>query len=524
MASTMVKSTRFMKRTDSMKSHSWWWDSHISPKNSKWLSENLEEMDQSVKRMLKLIEQDADSFGKKAEMYYQKRPQLISHVEEFYRMYRSLAERYDQVTGELRKNIPCDLQSHGSGISEISSEPASICPSPDQRPNRRNKSGPRPAGFEVFLGSGGSSSDLGNKEGDDESSTLDSESDSDDSSSVNNYSDEQGLRTKIAELETELRQVKENLLERSHGDEEEISALRIEVSDPEPTPPEDDEDGEEAKIQILEREMRITKEKLHNSEREIENLRRELGSSQTQIRRLQEQFGSANKDNVAWKSKLDREQREVSKLHDRIARFKTNLSERDHEIRQLKESINNANKSLSEENSMLQAEITKSTKEKTLLEDNIKEWDLKCQSLEEEVRRIKAGKQEIEELLGEEIERFKLEKDELDLKILKLTGEVNVKSNEIEHMDQHLRQLHMEHVELVSGNEKLKGEIKKQNVEFVSRIGELEGEIEKQKEAILEGAEGKREAIRQLCLSIEHYRTGYQELRQALCFSGYKRS
>jgi len=31
-----------MKRLMSRKSHSWWWDSHINPKNSKWLAENLE--------------------------------------------------------------------------------------------------------------------------------------------------------------------------------------------------------------------------------------------------------------------------------------------------------------------------------------------------------------------------------------------------------------------------------------------------------------------------------------------------
>ena len=45
--------------------------------------------------MLKLIEEDADSFAKRAEMYYQKRPELVSLVEEFYRAYRSLAEPYD---------------------------------------------------------------------------------------------------------------------------------------------------------------------------------------------------------------------------------------------------------------------------------------------------------------------------------------------------------------------------------------------------------------------------------------------
>jgi len=47
--------------------------------------------------MLKLIEEDADSFAKRAEMYYKKRPELVSMVEDFYRTHRSLAERYDQV-------------------------------------------------------------------------------------------------------------------------------------------------------------------------------------------------------------------------------------------------------------------------------------------------------------------------------------------------------------------------------------------------------------------------------------------
>ncbi|BBH04539.1 Kinase interacting-like family protein [Prunus dulcis] len=37
-----VQYNKTMKRTESRKSHSWWWDSHISPKNSKWLPENLE--------------------------------------------------------------------------------------------------------------------------------------------------------------------------------------------------------------------------------------------------------------------------------------------------------------------------------------------------------------------------------------------------------------------------------------------------------------------------------------------------
>uniref|UniRef100_A0A5B7BUD0 Putative centromere-associated protein E n=1 Tax=Davidia involucrata TaxID=16924 RepID=A0A5B7BUD0_DAVIN len=89
--------------SDSRRLYSWWWDSHISPKNSKWLQENLTDMDAKVKAMIKLIEEDADSFARRAEMYYKKRPELMKLVEEFYRAYRALAERYDHATGELRQ-------------------------------------------------------------------------------------------------------------------------------------------------------------------------------------------------------------------------------------------------------------------------------------------------------------------------------------------------------------------------------------------------------------------------------------
>ncbi|KAI3786768.1 hypothetical protein L1987_40710 [Smallanthus sonchifolius] len=91
-----------MLNSESRRLYSWWWDSHISPKNSKWLQENLTDMDSKVKSMIKLIEEDADSFARRAEMYYKKRPELMKLVEEFYRAYRALAERYDYATSELR--------------------------------------------------------------------------------------------------------------------------------------------------------------------------------------------------------------------------------------------------------------------------------------------------------------------------------------------------------------------------------------------------------------------------------------
>ncbi|KAF3785762.1 NETWORKED 1A protein [Nymphaea thermarum] len=46
------------------------------------------DMDVTVKAMIKIIEEDADSFARIAEMYYKKRPELMKVVEEFYRGYR----------------------------------------------------------------------------------------------------------------------------------------------------------------------------------------------------------------------------------------------------------------------------------------------------------------------------------------------------------------------------------------------------------------------------------------------------
>ncbi|XVF71863.1 hypothetical protein PTKIN_Ptkin12aG0073500 [Pterospermum kingtungense] len=92
-----------VKHANSKGMYSWWWNSHISPKNSKWLQENLTDMDAKVNQMIKLIEEDADSFARRAEMYYKKRPELMKLVEEFYRAYRALAERYDHATGVLRQ-------------------------------------------------------------------------------------------------------------------------------------------------------------------------------------------------------------------------------------------------------------------------------------------------------------------------------------------------------------------------------------------------------------------------------------
>ncbi|KAF8054368.1 hypothetical protein N665_1331s0006 [Sinapis alba] len=233
MASSAALSKKQLKKSMTKKSHSWWWDSHNCPKNSKWLAENLEKMDERVNHMLKLIEEDADSFAKKAQMYYQKRPELIHLVEEFYRMYRALAERYDQASGELQKSHLSGIQSQGS--LEKSS------------PTFQEKSSHR------------------HKEEEDSSSLSDSDSDSDsksvpDHSSVNDEDGDEALIRRMADLELELQETKEKLLlqqECVNGDSN-TDLLQ--------------------KISVYEGELKEANVKIQMHEEEIANLKIELKS------------------------------------------------------------------------------------------------------------------------------------------------------------------------------------------------------------------------------------------------------
>lgn len=611
MATSLVQS-RLLKRTDSKRSHSWWWDSHISPKNSRWLSDNLEEMDKSVKRILKLIEDDGDSFAKKAEMYYQKRPELVSHVEEFYRMYRSLAERYDHVTGELRKNLPSDLQSQGSTVSDSGSDLPSVWPSPDQRLGRR-KSGNRAAGFDYFLGSSGNGSDHYHREADESSTLTDSEAESDDSS-VNNYSIvsgnsvEQVLQRKIFELEIELRGVKEKLRiqqedsvdgssrgrksdysedfsakiasyeqelrtanDKLQNSDQEISRLKTELQkskslehnlslkaasesselkevkidgvDVEFEVNQESESREssggveeaDGKIQALVEELRITKSKLQVSENEITSLRYELerNKNSEKIQQLQNQLELAQKDVATWKAKLNAEKREVSKLQERITRLKTSLSDRDKEIMDLKIAVSDAEQKIFPEKAQVKAEISKLLEERICFEEQLKELENQGRCLEEKIRKIKAEKSEMEgrltgeiehlkaaalkkgeyiETLNKSLDSIKAERDGLNARVSTLTAEVSGRDDRIDQLDKQLKELQKEHIALIAeaeGIHKLVDETK-------SRTRELEEEVKRLRVVISEGAEEKREAIRQLCLSIEHYRNGYHRLRQAV--------
>ncbi|CAA7032343.1 unnamed protein product [Microthlaspi erraticum] len=535
----LVRSKKSIKRAESTKSHPWWWDSHIGLKNSKWLENNLDEMDRSVKRMVKLIEEDADSFAKKAEMYYQKRPELISLVDEFHRMYRSLAERYENITGELRKGSPLELQSQGSGFSDVSSSDLATELNRLGRPPSR-----RAPGFDYFLGSGGHPSD----HGDDSASITDSELESDDSSvvTVPGYvsigSDFQSLSKRVADLEIELREAKERLRmqmqlevntesiltrvksetkfidfpaklaaceqelrdanEKIQSSEDQIYMLKSQLARYLPLELDDEHGEEEASTQEdmdISEELRVTILRLREAEKENGIMRKEVEkcrSDDAKVKSLQHMLESAQKETAAWKNKSSADRREVVKLLDRVSMMKSSLAGRDHEIRDLKTAVSDAEEKIFPEKAQVKAEITKLLEEKTQRDELFKVLEAQVRYLEDEIRKVSSEKMEEEERFKGEIEVLTEEKAEKDRCVERLSKRVS---------------------EIEAEMSRLGDEMKAKD----GRTVEMEKEVEKQRKELEEVAEEKREVIRQLCFSLDYCKDECKRLREA--FSGHHR-
>ncbi|VAH57429.1 unnamed protein product [Triticum turgidum subsp. durum] len=325
-----------LERNPSRKRHSWWWDSHISPKNSKWLAENLEEMDKQVKEMVQLIEEDGDSFAKKAQMYYQRRPVLITHVENFYRMYRALAERYDNVTGELRKNIPSRMQSQGSlSGSEFGSElQRSPTPSPEPQKSWTREQSPRAAGFDFFLS---------NKSNDSPSSRKEPESASQSESDMKSEDGEDDgiaytLHQRVLELEDDLNAANRKLLDANEKLEVfEEKSLRCHCDYME------NGNGADyaAKITDIDGEL----------EAEIVSLKEEMASAR---RRFDDKISKSD-------AEISKYKQELTATSEKLLQEKSTNSA---EVGKLQETIQIASR-----------ELEKVSKEKSLVEDQVKELD-----------------------------------------------------------------------------------------------------------------------------------------------------
>ncbi|QCE00731.1 Protein Networked NET [Vigna unguiculata] len=99
----------------------------------------MTDMEEKVNEALVVLRDEGDSFAKRAEMYYKKRPELANFVEETFRAYKALADRYDHLSKELQSanrtiasvfpdQVPCPIEEDeeeesDTGTNSLSSDP-----------------------------------------------------------------------------------------------------------------------------------------------------------------------------------------------------------------------------------------------------------------------------------------------------------------------------------------------------------------------------------------------------------------
>ncbi|KAL0540577.1 hypothetical protein IC582_020585 [Cucumis melo] len=498
------------------------WDEAGIQNRSKWLSNSLEDMNRSVEQMLKTIKENSDSFPKSADM--------DSQVEEFSRLYQSLVENV--LSPELQLQVPV-YSDCGSpqGTPELSS---------DQKQGFNLSSN---RGLDISFDSGGGSSSLSLKDGTESSSSSsssDSESESFNSSVDNNYvvsraeRDGQGLKKKLLAIESELPNIKGGFWVG-----EEVKVNYDELHD---------------KIAKMEEELKVSNAKLQSSENEVTRLKSEVEKNETAIllsEGLQAQLESAEKDKQVMEAELQVKKKQIEQLETRILLSDSKIERLIKELEISKEMLNSSNDKITRLTHEL--EITKSDHHKqikeleTAFQVSQERFHAEKEQLETDIlRQVEAEKAETKALhysqlsmyqgeisqLKEELsvrsenladlnrnhDELKLkydmvmaEKDEASAVVLSLLADKESRESHVHELEGQLKHLQVEKTRLIEGSERQNKEID----DLKLRLAELEEEVKMQKSMIEDGAEGKREAIRQLCFSLEHYRNGYQELREA---------
>lgn len=558
------------------------------------------EVDKSVEAMLKLIEEDGDSFGIKAAADYERKPDLIANAEGLCHRYKLLAERYDHLTGELRKYLPSFLQIQNSVISHSGSGQGSPLATPDFM-SARTKFGQQSVSFDLFLSSGGSS-DLSVKEGF-ESSSIGSDSELElFDSTINKHSnphvtsdieglsgteekvkvtkkkipnfeveiqeneDYEALLKRISKYDEELKethkklQLSEEVVVRLKGEFNKKEAFTVLIGDLQAQL-----DSAHGEIKVRESDLEMEKRMGLELQMEIGNLVEELEIAREKLKvsedesneisqgkcRLQGQLELAQKFVATLESKLESEKMQVLELQEKIVKHIADVSKRDQEIKELNSALSNAQKTFTLDEMKLQSDISALSEELALSEARAVESQLRRKLLEIEISKSEVARKEmvclheaqqnglcneIEQLkaniaergktveaLNKKLDVLKLkydmlvaEKDGLDAKVQMLIAEMDSRDKQIKRLEEDTHQMHIECVELTIGSESAQELVDELRV----RVGELEKEVDRQRIVISDRAEEKREAIRQLCFSLEHYRSGYQELRQA--FVGHK--
>ncbi|KAL3650362.1 hypothetical protein CASFOL_006765 [Castilleja foliolosa] len=458
--------------------------------NSEWLAENIKGMDQSVKEMLQLIEHDADS--KVDDNNNPKQPELVARIKDISNRHHLLVDHYNKVTGELSKSA----HKTKNGKPTINSQLTPPFLTPVNNKMRTHDA----EGSDLSLSSGCGISDITPNEG--SQSSLSSDSDSEAYYTIPNdhsgsFSSRKTMKHEIIKMSAEISEYEKELNisnEKLMSAEEEIAKFKNELRNNE-----SDIMSARNMIKLQEAEIEKENEQSLNLQRKIVDLETELES-----------------DRKKYMVDLSGRDRQIQKLNTEFQDASGNFAL---EKYQLESTISILSERLSElqiQFDLLASENKKCKSEKAGMEK--KQEDLRI-TWEDDIERVKteiSKKNEIVCSLNKNLDGFILkydllmaQKDEVISNVHTLTAEISCRDDLIRHLEHNLKELRSENERLSELCESGNG----LTCELKLRIEELEKEIGMKAIVISDMAEGKREAIRQLCFSIDHFRCAYEEVR-----------
>lgn len=291
----------------------------------------------------------------------------------------------------------------------------------------------------------------------------------------------------------------------------------------------------ETHVPNLVEQLEVANKHLKISNDEVARLRKELGSSSDETRQLQDQLEVAQENVTKLEWQLDSGRKQICELEDRITWFKTNETNLEIEVQKLKDEMHDVQAQFSFEKDQLHSDIASLSEIKTQLTSTLEEWESRSHLLANKSRRCEAENLEQEELYAKQQMAMQGE-------ICSLKEELHQRRHDVEavnkEFDRHKQKFDMLMTEIDEANANMDREriqLRAQESELISRsetrlnlvnelklkVEELEKEVTRQNVVISDRDEEKREAIRQLCFSLDHYKSGYKEILQA--FTGHRR-
>ncbi|KAL6581333.1 hypothetical protein OROMI_007256 [Orobanche minor] len=508
------------------------WNGRMCLDNSEWLAENIKGIDQSVKEMLQLIGNDGHSPLEKVDDNHPKQPELIARIKEISQRHHLLADHYNKLTGDLSCHSKSINKSNEKRIFDPQVTPPFLTP---MNKLRMHDVDGQLIGSDVSPSSGGGISDVTPNGGSESSLSSDSDSDTYYASPNEHLSSLPSGRIMKHGMDDE--HTYQMLLRRVSDYEKETNIYKEKLLFAE---------EENAKLKSELRNTETSMVKLGSIEAELLSAKNLIKLQEAEIKKENEGSLILQRKMVGLEDELELEKMQVRELQESVKKCTVELSDRDIRIQELNSELQDASGNFAMEKWQLESTVSKLDEQLSFREARIKELRMQCELLADENEKCQAEKAEMEkrqealritlqddielvkielskknalvDTLNENVDGLKLkydvlvaERDGVIAKLQTLDADIRHRDDQIQHLKDSLNELHSENKRLSAGSDsanKLTGELR-------SRIGELEREVGGQAIVISDMAEGKREAIRQLCFSIDYFRCENDELRNA---------